>query len=364
MRAGAPSEVLAGAPLWSCRVSSWLGGQLLAATVPVASGRATGKTTDDAQHKLNFVVPRWAAPTDGEDVYDWRPGTDTRHPLARYGQELDVTIIVGSVVTAAVWETRVGRYVIADWEDDDEGNIVVTAEGVLCRPRDSGIGSPISPTGTLRQEARRIAPDGMGMSFDPELVDRACPPSMSWSDGRLDALQEIADAWPALLRTDEWGQIRFKAPLPTVPTPVLTFRDGEGGTLILAPRADSRRGAYNEVIASTSNTNIPDIVGVARIESGPMSVNGPYGVVSRKWSSPLISTQAAALASAQTMLSNSARPAQAVPARIAPDPRIELDDAVEIQRGSDAAVWGWVTAYDLPLTALDGDMRIDVGVPS
>lgn len=25
-------------------------------------------------------------------------------------------------------------------------------------------------------------------------------------------------------------------------------------------------------------------------------------------------------------------------------------------------VWGWVTGYDLPLTASDGPMRIDVGV--
>lgn len=363
MRAGAPTEVLAGTPQWASRVSSWLGGELLAPVIPISTGRATGKTSDDVKHSVSFTVPRWAAPVEGSDIFDWRPGADTRHPLARFGQELDITTIVSSVVTGAVWETRIGRYVIADWEDGDDGQIVVFAEGVLCRPRDSKIGAPISPTGTLRQEVRKIAPAGMGVSFDPALIDRACPPSMSWSDGRLDALAEIADAWPALLRTDEWGQIVFKAPLPAVPSPVLTFHDGEDGTLILAPRSDSRQDAYNEVIASTSSTNTADIVGIARVESGPMSVNGPYGTVSRKWSSPLIETEAAAVASAQTMLLNSVRPAQAVPARIAPDPRIELDDPVAIVRGGDDDVWGWVTAYDLPLTAMDGDMRIDVGLP-
>lgn len=27
-------------------------------------------------------------------------------------------------------------------------------------------------------------------------------------------------------------------------------------------------------------------------------------------------------------------------------------------------MWGWVTAYDIPLTAADGEMRVDVGLPS
>lgn len=27
-------------------------------------------------------------------------------------------------------------------------------------------------------------------------------------------------------------------------------------------------------------------------------------------------------------------------------------------------LWGWVTAYDIPLTAADGEMRVDVGLPS
>ncbi len=100
---------------------------------------------------------------------------------------------------------------------------------------------------------RRLIPPGMGVSFDSALVDRTCPTSMSWSEDRLGALQEIARAWPALLRTDEWGQIRFKAPLPAVPTPpVVTLTDGEGGTLISAPRADSRKDAYNVVVATSS----------------------------------------------------------------------------------------------------------------
>lgn len=391
MRAGPPDEVLAGACTWRARVTSWLGGRMLAAQVPIIAGRITAKVDDDIIESLSISVPRYAAPAVGIDVIDWRPGAPDA-PLARYGQALDVSIIVGSVVTGQTWETRVGRYQVKDWEDDDAGLLTVKGESLLARPRDDKLAAPTSPTGTFMSEVRRLLPAGMGASFASALVDRACPQGMSWSEDRLAALQEIAAAWPALLRVDEWGQVRFAAPLPATPAPIVTVKDGAGGTLISAPRSDTRSVAYNQVVASTSATDKPDVVGIASVASGPMSVNGPYGVVTKKWSSSLLDTADQATAAAQTMLANSMRPAAAVPTRIAPDPRIQLDDPIEILRGasghmetvpavgavpehrkwvSDTAdesadaerVWGWVTAYDLPLTTGDGEMRVDVGLP-
>jgi hypothetical protein len=284
------------------------------------------------------------------------------HPLARFGQQVDVTVVIGSSVSAESWETRVGRFVISDWDDDDAGTVTVKGKGLLRIAQEDALASPISPVGSFMSEVRRLTPNGVGVSFDAALVDRPCPQSMAWSDTPLKALQEIADAWPALLRTDSWGQVRFRAPLPSVPEPVLTFRDGVGGTLVGAPRKDSREDAYNVVIASSSNTDTADVQGVAMVTAGPMSVNGPYGRVVKKWSSPLISTVGEAQAAAATMLANSTRPAQFVPVRIAPDPRPELDDPVVVLRGDDAPLWGWVTGYDMPLTTVDGDGRIDIGV--
>lgn len=395
MRAGPPDEVLAGACTWNARISSWLGSRMLAATVPISSGRVTGKVADDSDddviEMLSMTVPRYAAPTEGADVFDWRPGKAADHPLARFGQTLDITIVVSSVITGEVWETHIGQYQVKGWDDNDFGLISLTGESRLARPRDDSLLVPTSPLGTLMSEARRLAPAGMGVSFDPALVDRACPSAMSWSGSRLAALREIARAWPAVLRVDSWGQIVFKAPLPAVPVPVATLKDGRGGTLIAAPQKDSRADAYNMVVATSSKSDAVDVQGSASITAGPMSVNGDYGVVVKKWSSPLLDTKAQADAAAQTMLANSTRPAQAIPARIAPDPRIELDDPVEILRGApgrmvtvpaagsipehriwveadaeDAPVeraWGWVTGWDLPLTVADGDMRVDVGLP-
>lgn len=363
MRAGAPDEVLAGACLWRPRVTSWLGGRLLAAQVPILGGKVTAKTTDDVLEQLTLTVGRMSAPEAGADVIDWRPGSADA-PLARYGQALDVSIIVTSVITGQTWETRVGRYQIKDWDDDDAGLITVKAESLIARPRDDKLRTLSSPSGTFVSETRRMLPPGMGVSFDPALIDRAVPQSMSWSTDRWKNLNELAAAWPALIRVDEWGQLIFRAPLPAVPVPVLTLRDGEGGTLISAPRADSRADAYNMIVATSSSTDAADVQGVAAVTAGPMSITGPYGAVVKEWSSPLLENVAQANAAAATMLANSIRPAQSVPVTIAADPRLQLDDPVEILRGADAPLWGWVTGYELPLTAKDGAMRIDVGTPS
>ncbi|MFJ2535851.1 hypothetical protein [Microbacterium maritypicum] len=361
---GPPDEVLAGQCKWESVLTSWLGGRMLAATVPISSGRVTGKVDDDIIETLAFTVPRHAAPVAGEDTFDWRPGRATDHPLARYGQKVDVTIRVTSVITGQVWDTRIGRYQIKNWDDDDDGLISVKGESLLAKPRDDGLLVPTSPTGTFKSEARRLAPAGMGVSFDAGLVDRAVPSAMSWSEDRLKAFKEIADAWPALLRIDPWGQIRFASPLQTIPIPVHTLKDGEGGTLITMPTQDSRDDVPNLVAVSTGSSSSADVQAIAAITSGPMSINGDYGIVTKKWSSSAIENNAQALAAAQADLVNSSRPAQTVPVRIAPDPRIEYDDPIEVKRGDDTPLWGWVVARDIPLTAGDGDMRIDIGLPA
>lgn len=363
MRAGPPDELLSGTCLWRPRVTSWLGGRLLAAEIPITSGKVTGKVEDTVLEQLSITVPREAPTLSAGDVVDWRPDAYDA-PLANYGQTLDVSIIVTSVVTGQAWETRIGRFQISDWDDDDAGTISVKGESMIARPRDDGLRTLSSPTGTLMSEVRRLMPAGMGVSFDPALADRAVPQSLSWSTDRLKNLREMASAWPALIRIDEWGQLLFRAPLPTVPTPLLTLRNGSGGTLVSAARSDTRTKRFNEVIVSSSNADRADVQGVARVTSGPMSTTGTYGVVTRRWSSPLIEDSNQAAAAARTMLAEGMRPAQSVPVHIAPDPRLQLDDAVAVERTDEAPLWGWVTGYELPLTVRDGDMRVDVGLPT
>lgn len=320
-------------------------------------GRLTVSASQAIPERLELTVPRW-------DGRDWRPGVDPEHPLARFGQELQVSIRAGSSATTQTWETRVGRFLVTDWNDAAGGGAVhVSASGLLRRVQDDRLTAPSQPgsSATLLSEARRLLPPGMSASFDAALVDRACPAGMSWSEDRLAALQEIADAWPALLRTDEWGQVSFRPPLPATPSPVLNFADGVRGTVVSAPRSDTRDGAYSRVVARSSNTATADVQAIADQASGPTRTDGPYGAVTRVWSSPLLRDGTEALAAAQTMLRNSTLPAQILPVTCAPDPRIDLGDAVEVIFDGERT-WGWVVGYDLPLTVDDGPMRVDVGV--
>ena len=365
MRAGAPDEVLSGAAGWWPVVQSWYGGRLIAADVPVLRGRVAASTTTDVQQRLTMTVPRW-------DGRDWLPRA-TDDPLARFGQELQVSIVVWSAVTGNTWTTRVGRFLITDTDlDDGASTIEVRGEAVgLRRMRDARLTGSTVPAegGTLVSEARRLMPAGVSASIAAGLVDRPVP-SMEWTSDRLAAVREIADAWPALLRADEWGQVALRAPLPAVPSPVLSLRDGmpyrglpgdPRGTVIGAARSDTRDGAYNEVVARSSGTSGDEVVAVARQTTGPMSVTGPYGPVTREWASPLIDSQATAQASAETMLTNSLAPSRVLPVTHVPDPRIDLDDPVEVIRDG-VTDWGWVVGYDLPLTVRDGAMRTDVGL--
>ena len=334
MRSGAPDEVLSGSAGWEARVWSWLGPRLLHdQPIPLMAGsRVAADVTAEVPQRVRLRVPRHA------DGVDWYPGDDPLHPLARYGQELQISVVVTAALVSegtSEWETRLGRFLIVDWSEAADGSIAVEAVGRLRRLADDQLTAPTQPGpgATLASEARRLLPAGMSVAIDPALVDRPCPAGMSWSGSRLAAVQEIADAWPARLGTDEWGQLVLAAPLPDVPSPVLTLKQGERGTVVSALRSDTREGSVNRVVATSSAPGAEGVSAVADVTSGPMAVTGDYGVVTRRWSSPLIESGEQALASARTILARSVLPTRRLPVTCAPDPRIDLDDALVVRHG-------------------------------
>lgn len=377
MRDGPDLGVLAGAFRWSPIVSAWKGTTLLAARVPVASGRLSANASQEVPERLTFTVPDRAPETGGGPHRSWVP-EDPDHPLGQYGQWVQVDIRVRSSVRPVEWITRLGRFQIQDWDHDDIAREVrVECVGMLQRPLDARFRVPESPRvdGTFASEFRRLMVPGVPVEIDPALSDRPVPQSFQWQEDRLSALYEIADAWPARLRMDDAGTVRVLPPLPDQPDPVLILTEGERGTVIGAPRRASRDGVYNVVVARSSRTDDPSsapLQAVRVVQYGPLAPER-YGEVVKFWSSPLASTVEQLDASAATMLANSVRPAIRQRVTTVPDPRIELDDAVQLVRGVTAKTTvrrtenatvtrGWVVGYDLPLTVEDGPMTITVGV--
>jgi len=375
MLQGAPSDVLAGACGYRAEISSWRGSTLLAPSVPVSGGSLTFVASQDVPDTLVLKVARVV------DGFDWLPGTDDEtHPLACMGQELVVRFVVTSALTGIEYVTVRDRLQIQDVGELADGVVTVTASGILQIVADDMLPTATVPRvdGTLFSEFRRLLPSGVGVAIDPSLVDRACPQSLAWSEDRLAAQQSIADALPALLRSDASGQVVLKAPLADVPIPIITISDGEVSptngypVMVGKSRKQTRSSVYNSWVArgtSTDDPTRPPVFAQADQTSGPFAVD-PEGFRTRRafYASPLLTTEAQCLSAAQTRLRNGLRASAVVPIEMAPDPRLQIDDAVLVRAdATEGGAWGFEVAgylvgIELPLTIDDGAMRVDVGV--
>lgn len=375
MRDGAPDEVYSSVAGWRPHVTSYQGQELRAESVPIIGGRAVGAVSQEVPESVTIQVPRFTPNLTGPGRFDWMPGKDPYHPLARYGQHLQVAVEVESSVTGANeagrWSTRIGTYLITDW-DSDGSTVQVTGAGLLERAREARFKVPHATTGaTLEAEFRRMLYGPLSVVVDGALTDRKCP-DMSFGDDRIDGLYKITDAWPARLRTDPFGVFQILPPLPDSPTPVISLTDGdvvgfagEHHRIVIGTRyADSRQGVYNLQVARGNDTDaneIPSVYAFAEVPSGPLAPAGVYGPVTTYSNSPLHTSTGICQRSAAAQLAAGLRPTQSIPIECAPDNRIDLDDPVQII-SQGVRSWGYVTGYDLPLTVADGPMRLDVAI--
>lgn len=350
-----PADLLSSAYTVAATVESWLGSEYLGA-VPVEDGSVSWDASQQVQGSLSLSVPRAGAAGD-EDWRDWDP-TDPTHPLACFGQVLHVSMTIGSLISSAWWTVPLGRFLITSVEPGPS-TVRVTGKSLLQRLEEDRLTEPMEPdpAGSMASELRRLIGSRMGLIIDPALRDYPCP-SMTWGESRIDAVYEIARSWPAVVREGGDGILYVSPPTPD-PTsrPDLRLSDGDEGTVVGVAASVSRDKIYNRVVArgQSSDEGSPSFQAVADQLSGPMRVDGPYGVVPRFFSSPLITSTAQAKSTAEAMLADAVRKKIKVPVEHAPDPRIRLDAHVEVEtRPVEGAlgrtVWGVVAAYEVPLT--------------
>lgn len=206
-------------------------------------------------------------------------------------------------------------------------------------------------------EIRRLT----GMPVEETVPDVNLPSLKVWEakqGGRLEAVIELGrvlggsavvnsrGAWEII--PDEIGE------------PVVTLRLGPLGTVLGVADEITTDTVYNEVVGTFEDATGKPLYSVARVTTGPLSVDGPYGVNTRYYSSDLVTTQAQANAAVQSVLNQSISSQQyTVKIQCHINPLVEIGDVAELE-GWRRPLVGRVTNVSLSDSAyMNIDLLVD-----
>ncbi len=343
------------------QVDVWLGSNLLAQRVPILSGTLAVSVDQQVPERLTITVPI-ADPTTGLSWSPRSPGD----PLAHYGQRIRVSR--GVRRGRQELQVQLGWFQITTWKDDGY-RLEVEALGLMTILDQARLLVPSAPaTGTtFKGEMLRLVDGLLPLHFSSAIVDRTCPTTFAWEDDRIGAVYELADAWPARLRVDNSGILQVLPPNDNAATAGISWVENTTNVIVSTGRTGTRDGVYNAVVANGTNTDDPNVPPV-HAEAfnldpySPIRWNGPYGRVPKFFASPLLTTSGEALAAAQTLLQSSGDLAQPIMLEVVPDPRVELDDRIDVTTVTLATTRGRVIGYTLPMLAADGAATYSLGV--
>lgn len=321
----AATSVLSGSYRYYSRYSSWLGDQLLATDIPVVGGGEDGDRSNGVADRVTLTMPR-------EDRgYVWAPSGNDLHPLAAAGQRIRVELGIGLDGSAIEWFNR-GEFPIVDVDPGDD-SVGLTCAGLMFLVEEARLVSPFQPTGDLAASIRSVVEPAVSVVFDPALVNRGVPVGMNFEDSRIEALNELCDAWPADYVMTAEGYLYVYSPAASR-TPVAMISEAAGGTVVEITGRSTREGAYNAVVARGQTSAGAQFQAVAYdISGGPKAYGGPFNPlpVPYFFQSPLLTDMSQARSSAETILARLQRDtSRQFAVEIVPDPRLQLGDLVTL----------------------------------
>lgn len=178
-------------------------------------------------------------------------------------------------------------------------------------------------------EIRRLT----GMPVEESVPDVLVPSLKVWEakqGGRLEAVLELGRVLGGSAVVNSRGAWEI---IPdTIGDPVATLRLGELGTVLDVADEIDTDTVYNEVVGTFEDMNGNPLYAVARVSAGPLSVDGPYGVNTRYYSSDLVKTQMQANGAVQSVLDQSIGSQQYdVQIQCHVNPLVEIGDVVALE---------------------------------
>lgn len=346
----------------SARIDVLYNGATLATDIAFESGSVKVDRGSDVRRSLSLTVADPSQfpvnPTDSYAVYGQRlyvergltylDGTTERVPVGTFV----ITSISGNIHTGPLTIQGAGLEILlkrALWE---------TAQSTA---------GYVSPAAFMSFHIPDTIP---GASFvDSSTGGAGALPSKTW-DSNTDkwaALSDIATAIGAELFCDANGTFRLvDIPDPnnlTVP-PVWTVNTGSAGVMVSATMQLSADGVYNRVVVSGENTgdNAAPVSAEAKITDplDPLRYGGPFGKVTKAYSSSLITTATQASAAANGLLTKYRAANRAVTLETVPNPALDAGDRIRVDYGSaHLPEIHIVHSFDIPLTATGSAFTIE-----
>lgn len=317
--------LLAGAQRHFVRVESWLDDQLLSDNVPIDSGQERDDRSLAVPEQVSLQVPRMA------DGVDWTPDGD-EHPLAANGQHLRVMLGVELAQGVIEWVQR-GEFVIFSSEADGD-TVNVEAYGLLWLVSEARLVSPYQPTGTLISTLRGLIEPALTVVVDDALVDRSVPAGVNYDEDRLQAVNELLDAWPAVAQVAPEGYLSVEPDVTPTLADLVLVSTGAQAVVINRTGTSTRDGFANVIVARGTAADGGQVQGVAYDSTtGPRRFGGPANPlpVPSYFTSPLLTTAAQCTAAAGTVLARRQRQAQQpFTITMPPRPDVVLGDAVSV----------------------------------
>jgi len=331
----------------TCRLEVWRSGVRIdtygKAGVPFYDGTLTATLSSQVTRQLNFNVPEAL----------W-PANDVNGLLAPWGNE--IRAYMGIKPGAGVpyeWQVFRGRVNDPELEDNSMSVGCVDRAGDI---NDSGFLGPAASqtTNSISEEFVRIVKDGVAdASFSTFDITHASTPELTWEWDRGSACDSLANAsgayWYALANGD---YVLRRIPWTFAQTPILTIRDGVGGTIIDSTPKLSRENVFNAVIVVGERADGDAPVFAIASDNNPASptyIGGAFGIKTKTINIQTVINQGQAASLARTGLQQARSLSQSWSVRMTPDPSLELGDCLSIEARGQVPATQILASFSLPL---------------
>jgi hypothetical protein len=360
-------NALTGSLVPTVTVDAWYDGALVLAGVPLVSGSVTvdgsrtiaGAATIVAAREDDTLVPqRWDAP-----LAPWGSLLHIRAGV-KFGRSLEQVSLGWYRIDSAdpqEWWVKYQRDPAKAPQWVARGmKVTVESSDRMSILEDARFLGPEAPesTASVLNEIRRLARDLVPIADWTGKTDGAIPASIAYQTSRVQAIQDLADVLGYAARFNANGALDLREQAPS-PTSVWTVNIDEGDIVSWGGKLD-RADLYNGVISTGQGPDGVPTQGAQVESSGPLRWDGPLGRIPYGHSSPLLTTNAAAQADAETLLARliSERVAR-IQVTCTANPALEWGDTVTLRLPRKTLV-GTVKSITWPLPAKTMTMTVMV----